>query len=157
MEQTAHVTMDPRSSKVIGWDKIFAIIEAEDKEKREIEAKMEHIVTGYFEGRMSGKTPTDNESVVSLESPQDVDVDGGLAQYKDYEVHIRDERNFVLRHRTDESKIIEISMKPNSSHQGGWEWVNLPKCLEMQLSVFNEQELAEYPGTLLKVILSQLY
>ena len=33
MEQTAHVTIDPRSSKVVGWDKIFAIIEAEDKER----------------------------------------------------------------------------------------------------------------------------
>ena len=70
-------------------------------------------------------------------------------------VIIEDNRNFVLQHRTDESKQIQVQMRPGP--KGGFEWVGLPDCLKMQLTVFSDQEIAEYPGTLLKVILGQLY
>ncbi len=43
--------------------------------------------------------------------------------------------------------------KPN----GEFEWVGLPPALKRQLSVFSHDEIASYPGTLLKVILGQLY
>ncbi len=95
MEQTAHVTIDPRSSKVVGWDKIFAIIEAEDKERKEIEAKMDQAVLDYRNSGNQSNLRID-ESIVSLDSPQNDNnnVDGGIAQYKDYEVVIENERNF---------------------------------------------------------------
>ena len=39
----------------------------------------------------------------------------------------------------------------------GIQWTGLPDCLKMQLNVFSAEEIAQYPGTLLKVILGQLY
>jgi serine/threonine protein kinase len=40
---------------------------------------------------------------------------------------------------------------------GSFEWIGLPQCLKKQLSVFSREEIAAYPGTLLKVVLGQLY
>ena len=40
---------------------------------------------------------------------------------------------------------------------GTIEWVGLPQSLKMQLGVFSKEEVRSYPGTLLKVILGQLY
>lgn len=37
------------------------------------------------------------------------------------------------------------------------EWVGLPNCLKMQMNVFSKEEIANYPATLLKVVLGQLY
>ena len=39
---------------------------------------------------------------------------------------------------------------------GRLEFEGMPKVLFDQVSVFNEEEVAQYPGTVLKVILSQL-
>ena len=33
-------------------------------------------------------------------------IDGGIAQYKDFEIVIEDDRNFVMRHRNDEQEPI---------------------------------------------------
>jgi len=60
----------------------------------------------------------------------------GIAQFKDYMVIIEDNRNFVLQHRTDESKQIQVQMRPGP--KGGFEWVGLPDCLKMQLTVFSD-------------------
>ena len=84
-----------------------------------------------------------------------VNIDAGIVQYKDYEIIIEDQRNFIMRHRTDEDRAIQITMRENSA--GGYEWIGLPDCLKRELSVFRQEEINEYPGTLLKVILSQLY
>lgn len=68
MEQTAHVTIDPHSSKVVGWDKIFAIIEAEDKERKDLEAKMDEAVGKYLDGRVVKEPePVDNGNPSILE------------------------------------------------------------------------------------------
>ena len=40
---------------------------------------------------------------------------------------------------------------------GSIEWQGLPTALKMQLNVFSKEEIRAYPGTLLKVILGQLY
>ena len=40
---------------------------------------------------------------------------------------------------------------------GNVEWIGLPECLKQQLATFSSDEIAKYPGTLLKVILGQLY
>lgn len=46
-------------------------------------------------------------------------------------------------------------MRENSA--GGFDWIGLPEALKQQLSVFSAEEISQYPATLLKVILSQLY
>ena len=43
------------------------------------------------------------------------------------------------------------------NHDGSIDWVGLPQCIKQQLSAFSAQEVRQYPGTLLKVVLSQLY
>ena len=60
-----------------------------------------------------------------------------------------------MKHKTDESRAIQITMRDNGA--GGWEWIGLPECFKRELSVFRQEEINEYPGTLLKVILGQLY
>ena len=82
-------------------------------------------------------------------------VEQGIAQYKEYEIEIEDNRNFILKHRTDDSRAIQVTMRENGN--GGYEWIGLPECFKRELSVFRQEEINEYPGTLLKVILGQLY
>ena len=60
-----------------------------------------------------------------------------------------------MKHKTDETKAIQITMREDG--QGGYEWIGLPECFKRELSVFRQEEINEYPGTLLKVILGQLY
>ena len=92
----------------------------------------------------------------AMTGPQNpVVVDQGIAQYKDYEIEIEDQHNFVMKDRTDETKAIQITMRDDG--QGGYEWIGLPECFKRELSVFRQEEINEYPGTLLKVILGQLY
>lgn len=82
-------------------------------------------------------------------------IDGGIAKYKDYEIIVEDEKNFILKHREDAEPAINIAFRESSD--GGNEWVGLPEALKMQLNVFSAEEISAYPGTLLKVILGQLY
>ena len=56
-------------------------------------------------------------------------IDGDIAIYKDFEVIVEDKHNFMLRHKTDETREIQITMKQNSS--GGFDWVGLPACLKL--------------------------
>ena len=94
-------------------------------------------------------------SAIESPGPQS-NLDGGIAQFQDYEIIIEDERNFILKHRDDESVTpIQIMMRENDD--GTIEWVGLPQSLKMQLGVFSKEEVRSYPGTLLKVILGQLY
>ena len=37
---------------------------------------------------------------------------------------------------------------------GGFDFIGLPEALKRELSVFSEEEIEQYPDTLLKVILS---
>ena len=46
-------------------------------------------------------------------------------------------------------------MRENSS--GNFDWIGLPEPIKRQLSVFKKQEIADYPGTVLKSILKQMY
>ncbi len=68
---------------------------------------------------------------------------------------MEDDRNFVLRHKTDETQAIQVVMRENDA--GGFEWIGLPEAFKRQLTVFSEEEISQYPGTVLKVILGQLY
>ena len=74
--------------------------------------------------------------------------------YKEYEVLIHDERNFTLKHMDDSKGIEPTQVSLVESDNGVLEWIGLPPILECQLSVFNREEVAQYPGTLLKVIIS---
>ena len=54
----------------------------------------------------------------------------------------------MMRHKTDESlDPIHITVSDNSD--GGLDWIGLPQSLKMQLTVFSEEEIKRYPGTLL--------
>lgn len=41
-------------------------------------------------------------------------IDGGIAKYKDYEIVIEDERNFILKHKQDEEPAIQITLRDQS-------------------------------------------
>ena len=43
------------------------------------------------------------------------------------------------------------------TYAGDFEWVGLPEALKQQLGVFSNEEVQQYPATVLKVILGQLY
>ena len=48
-------------------------------------------------------------------------------------------------------------MAIRETFEGNFEWVGLPEVLKQQLDVFSSEEVQQYPATLLKVILGQLY
>ena len=66
-------------------------------------------------------------------------IDGGIAKYKEYEIVIEDDRNFILKHKEDLEPAIQITMRENP--QGGFQWIGLPDCLKMQLGVFSAEEI----------------
>ena len=39
------------------------------------------------------------------------EIDGGIAKYKDYEIVIEDDRNFILKHKEDLEPAIQITMR----------------------------------------------
>ena len=51
--------------------------------------------------RKSNQMPKGPLSATQPSGPQEPIVDGGIAQFKDYEIVVQDERHFVLRHRDD--------------------------------------------------------
>jgi len=146
------VTIDPRSSKVVGWDKIFAIIEAEDKERKDLEEekkrrkdlenKLNIDVLNYLDGKLKKPGDIDDRKDQPIDvtdkegDPNDTILSAGIAQFRDYMVKIEDNRNFILQHRTDETKQIIVQLRPGP--EGGFEWVGLPDALKMQLTVFND-------------------
>ena len=80
--------------------------------------------------------------------------DGGeLAKYKDFEIVMKDDRNFILKHKEDLKPAVKITMR---EEEHGFSWIGLPDCLKEPLSAFREEDLEIYPGTLLKTILGQL-
>lgn len=78
-------------------------------------------------------------------------IDGDIAIYKDFEVIVEDKHNFMLRHKSDDTRQIQITMRENAN--GTFDWVGLPACLKLQMNVFSKEEVANYPATLLKVVL----
>ena len=53
-------------------------------------------------------------------------IDAGIGAFKDYEIVIVDDNNFLLKHRNNEQPEINISC---SHGYGGVEWVGLPASL----------------------------
>ena len=82
-------------------------------------------------------------------------INSGIDEFKDYEIIVEDNRNFIMRNMKDPSKEIQITMRENDD--GTFDWVGLPEALKLELRPFSQQEIANYPATLLKVILGQLY
>ena len=39
------------------------------------------------------------------------EIDGGIAKYKNYEIVIEDDRNFILKHKEDLEPSIQITMR----------------------------------------------
>lgn len=67
------------------------------------------------------------------------EIDGGIAKYKNYEIVIEDDRNFILKHKEDQEPAIQITMREEGN---GFQWVGLPDCLKMQLNVFSAEEVS---------------
>ena len=157
MAQVARVSFDPHSSQVVGWESIWSIIEGEENEKSALKEKLNVGIEAYVQ-RTSNSLP---KNAPTGESPDPIatsmgmpEIDGGIAKYKNYEIVIEDDRNFILKHKEDLEPSIQITMREEGN---GFQWVGLPDCLKMQLNVFSPEEVSQYPGTLLKVILGQLY
>ena len=53
-------------------------------------------------------------------------IDAGIGAFKDFEIEIIDQNNFLLKHRTGEQPAIEISWSQGAK---GVEWVGLPASL----------------------------
>ena len=47
MQQVARVSFDPRSSQVVGWESIWAIIEGEETEKNDLKDKLNAGIGAY--------------------------------------------------------------------------------------------------------------
>ena len=76
-----------------------------------------------------------------------------LAKYKDFEIVVENDRNFILKHKKDEKPAVKITMR---EEEDGFSWIGLPDDLKEQLSAFRDEDVEIYPGTLLKTILDQL-
>ena len=104
MVSVARVSFDPRSSQVVGWDSIWAIIDGEEQEKNILQKKLEDGIEVYIDKRKTETLPKNKPIVPGIEKPgPDSQIDGGISQYQDYEIIIEDDRNFILQHRSDES------------------------------------------------------
>lgn len=90
-----------------------------------------------------------------LNEKQDVVVNAGIDHYKDFEIEIVDDQNFVLKHKNDENLNIQVSMQEKGD--GSLEFVGLPEALKAEMRPFSKDEIRNYPSTVLKVILGQLY
>ena len=77
-----------------------------------------------------------------------------LAEFKDFEIVIVDDRNFILKHKEDLEPAIEVTMRQKVD---GFQWIGLPNCLKVQLNAFSAEDVEKYPGTLLKAIFHQLH
>lgn len=136
--QVGRVSFDPNSSQVVGWESIWAIIDGEESEKRQCEAKMNEGVTDYI--RKSNSMPKGPIKPAQSE-PSEVIVDAGIAQYKDYEIIVIDDRNFIMQHRNESLGKPQFEISLNQQANGELEWINLPACLQMQLKAFNQEEM----------------
>ena len=52
MQQVARVSFDPHSSQVVGWDSIWKIIDAEEKDKSDLVAKLNAGVGAYVSNNL---------------------------------------------------------------------------------------------------------
>ena len=75
-------------------------------------------------------------------------------QYKDFELVVEDDRNFILKHKKDLEPAVRISMR---EEEEGVQWTGLPDLFKEQLSAFRDEDVQIYPGTLLKTILDQFH
>lgn len=87
MAQVARVSFDPESSQVVGWESIWAIIDGEETEKTALKEKLNQGIGAYVEQNVPRKL--------------NPNISGGIAKFKDYEIVIEDERNFILKHKDD--------------------------------------------------------
>ena len=117
LEVVARVSFDPHSSQVVGWDSIWAIIDGEENEKSALKDKLNAGIGAYVETqRASASIPSTAGSTTAGSPPGSGGgiVDGGIAQYRDYEIVVEDDRNFVLKHKEDETQAIQIVMRENN-------------------------------------------
>ena len=122
MEQVARVSFDANSSQVVGWDSIWAIIDGEENEKTILKEKLNQGIGAYVsrtsQSISAGSATTNTGGSVSAPDNGGPNIDGGIAKYREYEIVIEDERNFILKHKEDLEPAIQITMRENP--QGGF-------------------------------------
>ena len=132
MAQVARVSFDPNSSQVVGWDSIWAIIDGEENEKSALKEKLNVGIEAYVQRTSQPLDKTKlgaaGTSSTPIEFPIESNIDGGIAKYKNFEIIIEDDRNFILKHKEDLEPAIQITMREEAH---GFQWVGLPDCLKM--------------------------
>lgn len=58
LQQNAHVYFDQHSSQVLGWQSIWAIIEGEEEDKKNLERKLQDGIQAYITDRNSNQLPS---------------------------------------------------------------------------------------------------
>lgn len=105
MAQVARVSFDPNSSQVVGWDSIWAIIDGEENEKTALKEKLNQGIGAYVsrtsQSISGGSSNSSTSNPYNMPDLNSGNIDGGIAKYKDYEIVIEDERNFILKHKQD--------------------------------------------------------
>ena len=114
MAQVAKVSFDKHSSQVVGWESIWAIIDGEENEKSALKEKLNVGIEAYV-ARTSNSLPKNTPAGLNPDpvatSGGMPEIDGGIAKYKDYEIVIEDDRNFILKHKEDLEPAIQITMR----------------------------------------------
>jgi hypothetical protein len=72
MTLEARVSFDPKNKSVVGWDSIWAIIDAEEKDKNDLIAKLNAGVGKFVEDqRASERLKDGKEKIVPVEEDRD--------------------------------------------------------------------------------------
>ena len=61
-----------------------------------------------------------------------------LAKYKDFEIVVENDRNFILKHKEDLKPAVKITMR---EEEDGFSWIGLPDDLKEQLSAFRDEDV----------------
>ena len=70
MSLEARVSFDPKNKSVVGWDSIWAIIDAEEKDKNDLVAKLNMGIANFVDTRNSQDIAVEEKNV---EIPKDHD------------------------------------------------------------------------------------
>ena len=98
--------------------------------------------SGSFNNKVNVKNVFEGSKTKISLSESENSVDDDIYQYRDFEIVEENNRNFILKHKTDatQKNLIEIIEK----NEGNFELVGLPEVLKRQLSVFNEENVSHY-------------
>ena len=128
MQKVASVTIDKRTSQVVGWDSIWAIINAEDEEREKMEQSQQKGLINFLkynnEKEDDSKVPIqETPAVEGQETPKAIDpqdavnpmggiIDGNIHAFADFTA-VQGEMpgDVILEHKTDPTKSIRVRVE----------------------------------------------